>query len=100
MKIYRISSKILKFEVNYNLNKNCLIILGNEPVVSNHIKEDIKSSTNSNNFEYHPIIIDSSLKIEQLKPLFENTSLFSNRMLFNINIPGGRITEEIKKFII
>ena len=81
-------------------NKNCLIILGNEPVVSNHIKKDIKSSTNSNSFEYHPIVIDSSLKIEQLKLLFENNSLFSNRMLFNINIPGGRITEEIKKFII
>jgi len=88
------------FKKLQDLNKNCLIILGNEPVVSNHIKEDIKSSTNSNNFEYHSIVIDSSLKIEQLKPLFENNSLFSNKTLFNINIPGGRITEEIKKFII
>ena len=80
--------------------KNSLIILGNEPVVSNHIKKDIKESTDIEKFEYQPITIDSSLKIEKLQPIFENNSLFSNKILFNINIPGGKITEEIKKFFI
>ena len=35
--------------------KNSLIILGNEPVVSNHIKKDIKESTDIEKFEYQPI---------------------------------------------
>ena len=80
--------------------KNSLIILGDEPVISNHIKEHIKASTKINHFEYQSITIDTSLKIEKLKPIFENNSLFSNKTLFNINIPGGRIAEEIKKLTV
>jgi DNA polymerase-3 subunit delta len=83
-----------------DLNKNCLIILGNEPVVSNHIKKDIRSFTDSNNIEYQSISIDSLNKLDQIKPLFENNSLFSNQTLFIISIPGGRIPEDTKKFIV
>ena len=46
------------------LNKNCIVILGDEPVVSNHIKKEIRSFTNSNNiesyFEYLWIIVEPS----------------------------------------
>ena len=49
-----------------DLNKNCLIILGNEPVVSNHIKKDIRSFTDSNNIEYQSISIDSFNKLDQI----------------------------------
>ena len=83
-----------------DLNKNCLIILGNEPVVSNHIKKDIRSFTDSNNIEYQSISIDSLNKLDQIKPLFENNSLFSNQTLFIISIPSGRIPEDTKKFIV
>ena len=83
-----------------DLNKNCLIILGNEPVVSNHIKKDIRSFTDSNNIEYQSISIDSLNKLDQIKPLFENNSLFSNQTLFIISILGGRIPEDTKKFIV
>ena len=45
------------FKKLQDLNKNCLIILGNEPVVSNHIKKDSRSFTDSNKIEYHHSII-------------------------------------------
>ena len=82
------------------LNKNCVIILGNEPVVCNHIKTDIKLFTDLNNIENKSISFDSSNKLDQIKPLFENTSLFSNQTLFSISIAGGRILDETKKFLI
>ena len=54
-----------------DLNKNCLIILGNEPVVSNHIKKDIRSFTDSNNIEYQSISIDSlNFKLKTCNRLF------------------------------
>ena len=81
------------------LNKNCIIILGNEPVISNHIKSDIKIYANSNEIGYQSISLDSSIKIDQIKLFFENDSLFSNKTIFNILIPGGRISDDVKKFI-
>ena len=38
------------------LNKNCVIILGDEPVVSNHIKKEIRTFTDLNNIEYQLLI--------------------------------------------
>jgi DNA polymerase-3 subunit delta len=82
------------------LNKNCVIILGNEPVVSNHIKTDIRYFTDLNNIELQSINFDSSNKLDQIKTLFENNSLFSNQTLFSISIAGGRTLDETKKFIV
>ena len=82
------------------LKKNCITILGDEPVVSNHIKKEIRSFTNSNNIEYQPINFDGTTKTNEIKSLFENESLFSNETLYIINIPVGRILVETKKFII
>lgn len=82
------------------LNKQCVIILGNEPVLSNHIKREIRSFTDLNNIQHQSINLDSPNKINEIKLLFDNDSLFSNRTLFNINIPAGRILEDTKKFII
>ena len=81
------------------LKKNCIVILGDEPVVSNHIKKEIRSFTNSNNIEYQPINFEGNIKINEIKSLFENESLFSNETLYSINIPAGRILVEAKKFI-
>ena len=83
-----------------DLNKNCVIILGNEPVVSNHIKKDIKTFSDLNNIEYKSIQFDSSNKVEQIRPLFNNTSLFTNQTIFSISIASGRILEETKKFLV
>jgi len=82
------------------LNKNCVIILGDEPVISNHIKTDIKNYTDLNNIEYKLISFDSSNKLDQIKPLFENTSLFSNKIIFSISIASGRVLDETKKFLV
>ncbi len=81
------------------LNKNCIVILGDEPVVSNHIKEEIKNFTDSNNIEFYSINFDASSKTNEMKSMFENESLFSNKSLFSINIPAGRILVDTKKFI-
>ena len=83
-----------------DLNKNCVIILGDEPVVSNHIKTDIKNYTDLNNIEYQKISFDSSNKLDQIRSIFENTSLFSNQTIFSISIASGRILEETKKFLV
>ena len=82
------------------LNKNCVIILGDEPVVSNHIKTDIKNYTDLNKIEYKLINFDSSNKLDQIRPLFENSSLFSNKTIFSISIASGKILEETKKFLV
>ena len=82
------------------LNKNCVIILGNEPVVSTHIKKEIKSFTDLNNIEYQSINFDTPDKINDLRLLFDNGSLFSNKTLYSISIAAGRVLDEIKKFII
>ena len=82
------------------LNKNCVIILGDEPVVSNHIKTDIKNYTDLNNIEYKLINFDSSNKLDQIRPVFDNSSLFSNKTIFSISIASGRILEETKNFLV
>ena len=45
------------------LNKNCIIILGNEPVVSNHIKKEIRCFSDLNNIEYKSINLDTSIQV-------------------------------------
>jgi len=82
------------------LNKNCVIIIGDEPVVSNHIKTDIKNYTDLNNIEYKLINFDSSNKLDQIRPVFDNSSLFSNKTIFSISIASGKILEETKKFLV
>ena len=81
------------------LNKNCVVILGNEPVVSNHIKKEIRAFTDSNNIEYQAINLDAAYKINEIKLLFENESLFSTEKLFSISMPAGRVLVETKNFI-
>ena len=81
------------------LKKNCRTILGDEPVVSNHIKKEIRSFTNSNNIEYQPINFDGTTKTNEIKSLFENESLFSNEKLFSISMSAGRVLVETKNFI-
>ena len=56
------------------LNKNCVVILGNEPVVLNHIKKEIRSFTDLNNIEYQSINFDTPDKINDLKLIFDNGS--------------------------
>ena len=82
------------------LNKNCVIILGNEPVLSNHIKKEIKYFTDLHNIEYVSISFETSNKLNEIKPLFENESLFSNQSLYNISLPGGRVLDEMKNFLV
>ena len=82
------------------LNKNCVIVLGNEPVVSNHIQKEIRSFADFNNIEYQSINFSASDKINEVKLLFDNGSLFSNTNLFNINLAAGRVLEDTKKFIL
>jgi len=57
------------------LNKNCVIILGGEPVVSNHIKKEIRTFTDLHNIEYQLINLETSNKLNEVKLLFENESL-------------------------
>ena len=82
------------------LNKNCIIILGNEPVVSNHIKKEIRCFSDLNNIEYKSINLDKTTKLNDVKPLFENDSLFTNKTQFSILISSGRLLDGIKQFIV
>ena len=82
------------------LNKNCVIILGGEPVVSNHIKKEIRTFTDLHNIEYQLINLETSNKLNEVKLLFENESLFSNHFLYSLSITGGRVLEEVKKFLV
>ena len=82
-----------------NLKKNCIIVVGDEPVTKNHVDVVIQEYLKIGHFDQINITIDKTTKLESIQPLFMDGSLFNNHTYFRINILNGRISEEVKQFV-
>jgi len=80
-------------------HKNCIIIIGGEPVVTNHTISLCQNYFKKKNFGIEPITINSITKANELVPLLSDGSLFNNNILYKILVSGGRIADEVKQLI-
>ena len=80
--------------------KNTILIIGEEPVIKKHINNVIQNFSIQKNLEQIRIDIESATKLDSVNVKFTNDSLFSEGSILKISISTGRISEEIKKFLI
>ena len=80
--------------------KKAILIIGEEPVIKKHINNVIQKFSFQNNLEQIRIDVESATKLEIINAKFTNDSLFSEGSILKISISTGRISEEIKKFLI
>ena len=82
-----------------NNNKNCIIVMGGEPVVTNHIISLCQNYFKKKDFGIEVITINSSTKANDLISILSDGSLFNNNNLYKILVSKGRILEEVKQLI-
>ncbi len=80
-------------------NKNCIIIMGGEPVVTNYTISYCQDYFKKKDFGVEAITINTSTKASDLIPILSDGSLFNNNILYKILISRGRIGEEVKQLI-
>ena len=80
-------------------NKNCIIIMGGEPVITNHTISLCQDYFKKKEFGIETISINSSTQANDLVPIFSDGSLFNNNSLFKIKVEKGKISEEVKELI-
>jgi len=79
--------------------KNCIILLGAEPVITNETISLCNKYFRLHDFSFENITLDSNINSNNLYSFFSNGSLFSNRSLFNLTLHNGKISEDIKKIV-
>ena len=62
--------------------KNCLVIVGKEPIQIGTIKDDINQSCQKNSIDKIPIKVESGIDLNQLDHTFNNQSLFSSQIIY------------------
>ena len=80
-------------------NKNCIIVMGGEPVVTNHTISLCQNYFKKKDFGIEVMIINSTTKSNDLIPILSDGSLFNNNILYKILVSRGRIAEEVKQLI-
>ena len=80
-------------------NKNCIIVMGGEPVVTNYTISYCQDYFKKKDFGIEVMIINSTTKSNDLKPILSDGSLFNNNILYKILVSRGRIAEEVKQLI-
>ena len=80
-------------------NKNCIIVMGGEPVVTNHTISLCQNYFKKKDFGIEVITINSSTKANDVIPILSDGSLFNNNILYKILVSKGRIAEEVKQLI-
>ena len=80
-------------------NKNCIIVMGGEPVVTNHTISLCQNYFKKKDFGIEVITINSSTKANDVIPILSDGSLFNNNILYKILVSRGRIAEEVKQLI-
>ena len=81
------------------IKKNCMIVVGDEPVIKNHTDRILQKYLKDSDLDQINITVDKSTKIESLQPFFMDWSLFNNHTYFRINVLSGRVPDEVKKFL-
>jgi len=80
--------------------KNCLALVGTEPVQLRSIKDDINNSCKKNEIEKIKIKFENSIDLRDLDHIFNSKSLFASKRLFDIEIADGVIKKEIKEALL
>ena len=80
--------------------KNCLVIVGKEPIQICTIKDDINKSCQKNSIDKIPIKVENGIDLNQLDHTFNNQSLFSSQIIYEFEVPDGIIKKEIKESIL
>ena len=80
-------------------NTNCIVVMGGEPVVTNHTISFCQDYFKNKDFSIEAISINSSSKANDLVPIFSDGSLFNNNSLYKIKVSRGRISEDVKELI-
>ena len=86
-------------EVKEN-KKNCLVIVGKEPIQICTIKDDINTSCQKNSIDKIPIKVENGIDLNQLDHNFNNHSLFSSQIIYEFEVSDGIIKKEIKESIL
>ena len=80
--------------------KNCLVIVGKEPIQICTIKDDINKSCQKNSIDKIPIKVENGIDLNQLDYTFNNQSLFSSQIIYEFEVSDGVIKKEIKEYIL
>ena len=80
--------------------KNCLVIVGKEPIQICTIKDDINKSCQKNSIDKIPIKVENGINLNQLDHTFNNQSLFSSQIIYEFEVSDGIIKKEIKESIL
>ena len=80
--------------------KNCLVIVGKEPIQICTIKDDINQFCQKNSIDKILIKVESGIDLNQLDHTFNNQSLFSSQIIYEFEVSDGIIKKEIKESIL
>jgi DNA polymerase-3 subunit delta len=80
--------------------KNCLVIVGKEPIQIGTIKDDINQSCQKNSIYKILIKVENGIDLNQLDHTFNNQSLFSSQIIYDFEVSDGIIKKEIKESIL
>jgi DNA polymerase-3 subunit delta len=80
-------------------NKNCIIIMGGEPVITNHTLLLCHNYFKKKEYGIESITINSSTQANDIKPILSDGSLFNNNNLYKILVSRGKISNDVKNFI-
>ena len=80
--------------------KNCLVVVGKEPIQICTIKDDINKSCQKNSIDKILIKVENGIDINQLDYTFNNQSLFSSQVIYEFEVSDGIIKKEIKESIL
>ena len=80
--------------------KNCLVIVGKEPIQIGTIKDDINKSCQKNSIDKILIKVENGIDLNQLDHTFNNQSLFSSQIIYDFEVSDGIIKKEIKESIL
>ena len=80
--------------------KNCLVIVGKEPIQIGTIKDDINQSCQKNSIDKIPIKVENGIDLNQFDHTFNNQSLFSSQIIYDFEVSDGIIKKEIKESIL
>jgi DNA polymerase III subunit delta len=80
--------------------KNCLVIVGKEPIQICTIKDDINKSCQNDSIDKILIKVENGIDLNQLDHTFNNQSLFSSHIIYEFEVSDGIIKKEIKESIL
>ena len=80
--------------------KNCLVIVGKEPIQICTIKDDINKSCQNDSKDKIQIKVENGIDLNQLDHTFNNQSLFNSQIIYEFEVSDGIIKKEIKEIIL